>query len=94
MEMTAGEAAAKVLESVEGSYWANRSLGLPGVRLVISISTCFDDWEEFKSEEQVREFFTPEQQQRLHGRMIAISDPEILAAFADVVIANGWHMAS
>lgn len=62
------------------------------VRTAISEATGFDQGDEFTGEAQVREYFTADAQREMFGAD-AITDPEVLAVFAEAVIDGGWHMA-
>jgi hypothetical protein len=61
-------------------------------REYISEATGFDSGDEFTSEEQVREYFSPEEQRAMWGDD-AITDADVLAEMADAVIEERWHCA-
>lgn len=56
----------------------------------ISDATAFDAGEEFESEEEVREYFSPAEQ-RFMGGEDAVTDEELLSEWADAVIEHRWH---
>lgn len=56
----------------------------------ISDATAFDAGEEFETEEQVREYFSPAAQRFMFGED-AVTDEAQLSEWADTVIEYRWH---
>ena len=58
-------------------------------RQLISDATAFDRGDKFASAEQVRDYFTVAEQERMFGES---QDQATLDDMADAVIDNGWHI--
>lgn len=58
----------------------------------INGATGFATGDQFTSEAQVREYFTPAAQVEMFGRD-AVTDEVRLSEWADRVASNRWHMA-
>lgn len=58
----------------------------------INDATGFANGTHFTTADEVREYFTPENMRSMFGDD-AIVDDEKLTAWAEMAIANRWHMA-
>ncbi|MDE3097187.1 MAG: hypothetical protein KGK07_14460 [Chloroflexota bacterium] len=90
--MSVYEAATRARDGEYGSdfAWHRNPVGVGEVRGVIRDATGFDGGDQFESEAQVREHFTPETMRDMGGED-AVTDPQILEAFATAVIEHRWH---
>lgn len=61
------------------------------LRETISRKTSFDAGDYFETEQQVRDYFTPESQREMWGDD-AVTDEALLTEWADAVIENRWNM--
>lgn len=57
----------------------------------INGATGYANGDMFATAEEVRAYFTAEAQRDMFGAD-AVTDPDLLAEWAETVIANGWHM--
>jgi hypothetical protein len=60
------------------------------LRQTISDHTGFDAGEKFKTEAEVRDYFTAVEQRHMFVDD-AVTDQTLLSLWADVVIGHGWH---
>jgi len=90
--MTIYEIAARTLSNRfdDDFPWWQYSVTPNDIYRVISDATGFDRGDPFTSADQVMQYFTASEQQAMFGGD-AVTDPEVLAVFAQTVIANRWN---